>query len=70
MNLQENIDCGGVEPGRKKKGGIYCVAGGPNQQNCRNTSYTPGITMHQFPKDEKLQEWVRFVRWHRLNYKA
>ena len=64
-------DCDGVEPGRRKKRGRYCVAGGPNQQSCRNTSYTPGITMHQFPKDEKLrQEWVRFVRRHRPNYKA
>jgi len=27
--------------------------------------------MHQFPQDEKLQqEWVRFFRRHRPNYKA
>ena len=27
--------------------------------------------MHQFPKDKKLrQEWARFVRRHRPNYKA
>ena len=64
-------DCDKVERGRKKKGGRYCVAGGQNQQSCRNTSYTSGIKMHHFPKDEKLlQEWVSFVRLHRPNYKA
>ena len=51
-------DCDGVGRGRKKKGGRCCVAGDPNQQSCRKTSYTPGITMHELPKDENLrQEW-------------
>ena len=64
-------DCDGVGHGRKKNGGRYCVAGSPSQQSCRNNSYTSGITMHQFPKDKKLrQEWARFVRRHRPNYKA
>ena len=27
----------------KKRGGRYCVAGTPNQESCKNTSYTPGI---------------------------
>ena len=67
--MSNNSD--GVELEPKKKGGRYCVAGGPNKQSCKNTSYTPGITMHQFPKDGKVrQEWVRFVRRHRPNYTA
>ena len=64
-------DCDGVERERKRKGGRYCVAGDPNQQSCRNTSYTSSITMHQFPTDKKLrQEWASFVRRPRPNYKA
>ncbi|CAB4036724.1 Hypothetical predicted protein, partial [Paramuricea clavata] len=28
----------------------YCVAGGPNNESCKNNSTTPGISMHEFPK--------------------
>jgi len=40
----------------KKKGGRYCVAGAPNNQSCKNNSYTPGVTMHQFPLDVNTYE--------------
>ena len=30
--------------------GKYCVAGGPNNESCKNNSTTPGISMHEFPK--------------------
>lgn len=53
-----------------RKGGRYCVAGAPNNQSCTNTSYTPGISMHQFPVDRVLREkWVKFVQRHRVDFK-
>ena len=59
---------------RKKKerriSGKYCVAGGPNQASCKNSSLSPGISMHYFPNDETLrQKWTRFVRRHRADFK-
>lgn len=57
-------------PKKVKRGGRYCVAGGPGSTSCTNTSYTPGIKMHQFPKDEVVrQKWVKFVQRHRLSFK-
>ena len=53
-----------------RRGGRYCVAGTPQKVSCKNTSYTPGIKMHAFPKDPKTrQKWVQFVRKHRLDFK-
>ena len=35
----------------------------------RNTSYTPGITMHQFPLDRKIRsQWVKFVQRHHIDF--
>ena len=49
-----------------KSGGFYCVAGGPNQQSCKNSTSTEGISMHAFPSDkETRKKWVDFVRRHR-----
>ena len=57
-------------PKAKRRGGRYCIAGTPNQQSCKNTSFTPGIRMHQFPSDPSVRaQWVRFVRRHRHDYK-
>jgi len=38
----------------------YCVAGAPNQQNCQNTTFLPGIQMYQFPSDQAV--WVKWVQ--------
>ena len=52
-----------------QRGGRYCVAGAPNNQSCRNTSYTPRITMHQFPLDPKIRsQWLKFVQRHRVDF--
>jgi len=50
-----------------RRGGKYCVAGGPNNVSCMNTSYTTGVSMYMFPKDERRQR-VKFVRKHRANF--
>ena len=54
----------------KRRGGRYCVAGAPNHQSFQNTLFSPGITMHQFPKDTVLREkWIKFVQRHRRDFK-
>ena len=51
------------------RGGRFCVAGAPNQQSCKNNTFTPGITMHQFPADPVLREkWTKFVQRHRYDF--
>ena len=46
-----------------QRAGRDCVAGATNNQSCRNTSYTPEITMHQFPLDRKIRsQSVKFLR--------
>ena len=42
-----------------KHGGKYCVAGAGNKKSCKNTSYTPGISMHVFPSDPRIRaKWI------------
>ena len=56
-------------PKATRRGGRYCVAGAPNGVSCKNTSYTPGIRMYQFPsKPSVKQQWVDFVRKHRPDF--
>ena len=54
----------------KRRGGRYCVAGAPNLQSCKNTTFTEGITMHQFPSDPVIRgKWVKFVQRHRHDFR-
>ncbi|XP_015761747.1 PREDICTED: uncharacterized protein LOC107340861 [Acropora digitifera] len=51
--------------------GRYCVAGYKNQISCKNTSYTHGVTIHQFPCDpETRAKWTKFVQKHRPDFQA
>lgn len=53
-----------------QRGGRYCVAGAPNQRSCRNTTFTPGVKMHQFPSDQVIRgKWVKFVQKHRHDFR-
>ena len=53
----------------ERRGGQYCVAGGPGEVSCMNTFFTKGVTVHEFPKnDATSQKWIRFVRIHRPNW--
>ena len=57
-------------PKATRRGGRYCAAGTPNQRSCKNTTFTPGIRMHEFPSDPSVRaQWVQFVRRHRHDYK-
>ena len=52
-----------------KRGGMYCLAGANGNKSCQNTSYTNGISMHRFPKNEEtFEETTNFVRRHRPNF--
>ena len=53
----------------EKPGGRYCIAGAPNKESCKNTGYTPGISMHTFPTEPKVRaKWVKFVQKHRFDF--
>lgn len=53
----------------EKRGGRYCAAGAPNKQSCKNTSYTPQISMHTFPKEPTVRaQWIKFVQRHRVDF--
>lgn len=55
----------------KRKSGKHCIAGGPGLVSCKNGTYTEGISMHMFPKDEARRgKWERFVQRHQANFKA
>ena len=55
---------------KAKRGGSYCVAGAPNDVSCKNNTYTTGVSMHYFPKNEAVrQKWISFVRRHRKDFK-
>ena len=55
-----------------KRGGRYCVCGGPGGVSCKNYKHTPGIIMHKFPSDKtrpnERRLWTKFVRRHRINF--
>ncbi|PFX33166.1 hypothetical protein AWC38_SpisGene1984 [Stylophora pistillata] len=52
-----------------QKGGHYCVAGVPNNRSCTNTSYTLGISMHQFSVIPTVKaQSLKFVQQHRVDF--
>jgi hypothetical protein len=52
----------------RKNLGKYCVAGGSNNESCKNNATTPGISMHEFskPGNQLWNLWIKFVRRHRM----
>ena len=69
--MEESVSEASSETKQSKRGGRDCVAGTPNKKSCQNTTYTPGITMHQFPTDPKTREkWTSFARRHRKDFSA
>ena len=52
-----------------KSGGRYCVAGLPNNESCKDNTYTQCISMHTFPMDPGLRaQWVKYVQKHRVDF--
>ena len=53
-----------------KHGGKTCAAGAPGGISCTNNSYTPNVSIHIFPKNEKVRDqWVKFVNVHRPDWR-
>ena len=53
----------------RKKIWQYCVAGRPNNFHCKDHTKTSGISMHPFPKKNKLKtKWINFVKTHRPSW--
>ena len=50
----------------EKKGGRYCVAGGPNMTSCKNKQFTKNVSLQNFPSEpDRRNKWTKFVRRHR-----
>ena len=53
----------------KKRGGQFCVAGGPYRTRCKNATYSHGVSMHTFPANQTTNLlWTNFVLMHRLDF--
>ena len=49
--------------------GKSCAAGAPGKISCANSTYTPGVSMHAFPRDKRVRtQWVKFVRVQRPDF--
>ena len=67
MEQKQDDSCSSVKEKTKRRGGTYCVAGGPNKTSCKNSVRTH--RMHRFPKDLTIREkWVKFVRRYRTDF--
>ena len=54
----------------KKRGGQFCVSGGPNGVRCTNSTYSDGVSMHTFPSNMSTNRlWAKFVRFHRADFR-
>lgn len=53
-----------------KHGGKTSAASAPGGISCTNNSYSPNVSTHLFPKNEKVRDqWVKFVNVHRPDWK-
>ena len=43
----------------------YCVAA-----NCNNSQMTPGITMHELPRNRPAWKWIKFIQFKRAGFLA
>ena len=45
----EEVEVATAQHKVKKRGGQFCVAGGPYGTRCTNSTYSHGVSMHTFP---------------------
>ena len=45
----EEVEVSTSQRKTKKRGGQFCVAGGPYGTRCTNSTYSHGVSMHTFP---------------------
>ena len=61
--LDSSVNCVCVWSTKKLTMPAYCVAA-----NCNNTQMTPGITMHELPRNRPAvrRKWIKFIQFNKL----
>ena len=65
--LDSSVNCVCVWSTKKLTMPAYCVAA-----NCNNLQTTPGITMHELPRNRPAvrQKWIKFIQFKRADFLA
>ena len=65
--LDSSVNCVCVWSTKKLPMPAYCVAA-----NCNNLQTTPGITMHELPRNQPAvrQKWIKFIQFKRADFLA
>ena len=65
--LDSSVNCVCVWSTKKLTMPAYCVA-----TNCNNSQTTPGITMHELPRNRPAvrRKWVKFIQFKRADFLA
>ena len=65
--LDSSVNCVCVWSRKKLTMLAYCVAA-----NCNNSQTTPGITMHEVPRNRPAvrQKWIKFIQFKRADFHA
>ena len=66
-SLDFSVNCVCVWSTKKLTMSAYCVAA-----NCNNSQTTPGITMHEFPRNRPAvrRKWIKFIQFKRADFLA
>ena len=65
--LDSSVNCACVWSTKKLTKPAYCVA-----PNCNNSQTTPGITMHELPRNRPAvrRKWIKFIEFKRADFLA
>ena len=65
--LDSSVNCVCVWSTKKLTMPAYCVA-----SNCNNSQTTPGITMHELPRNRPAvrRKWIKFIQFKRADFLA
>ena len=65
--LDSSVNCVFVWSTKKLTMPAYCVAA-----NCNNSQTTPGITMHELPRNRPAvrRKWIKFIQFKRADFLA
>ena len=65
--LDSSVNCVSVWSTKKLTMPAYCVAA-----NCNNSQTTPGITMHELPRNRPAvrRKWIKFIQFKRADFLA
>ena len=65
--LDSSVNCVCVGSTKKLTMPAYCVAA-----NCNNSQTTPGITMHELPRNRPAvrRKWIKFIQFKRTDFLA